>query len=136
MYSDTIISRQAHLTFISGLKKNRKNLYWFVKNISHEYIGVISLTRIDFRNQSAFLGIYTNPYVSLPGKGKFLIDCLKYVGFRKIGLHTMKLEVIKNNARAKIFYQKQGFKKEGELIDFYYKKGTWQNVLIMGLRNT
>jgi UDP-4-amino-4,6-dideoxy-N-acetyl-beta-L-altrosamine N-acetyltransferase len=135
MYSDRAIPKTEHILFITGLRGDKKNFYWLAKHATGEYLGVVYLNRLDKRNRNAYLGIYVNPCSSFTGKGKTLIDCLKLLGFKKAGLHTMKLEVLKKNALAAGFYKKHGFRIEGVLREFVFKGGRWEDVIIMGLKN-
>ncbi|TBR16109.1 UDP-4-amino-4,6-dideoxy-N-acetyl-beta-L-altrosamine N-acetyltransferase [bacterium] len=135
MYSQKDISRKEHSDFILNLKHDENNFYWLIKTKTGGYLGVIYLNQVNYVSRNAYLGIYADPYSELSGKGKLLMGCLKYVAFTKFHLHTLKLEVIKDNHRAIEFYRREGFGIEGELIDFSYKNGRWSNVIIMGLIN-
>ena len=61
MYSDEIISQEEHFNFIENLKKDNKNFYWIVYK-DEEFIGVISLNDISFKNKNAYIGLYSNPF--------------------------------------------------------------------------
>jgi UDP-4-amino-4,6-dideoxy-N-acetyl-beta-L-altrosamine N-acetyltransferase len=134
-YSRHIISKEEHLQFIKNLKKDNKNFYWLVEcdfNLSDkQYIGVISLNKVDFINKHAYLGIYSNP--QLKGIGKILMEALKKIAFDIMKLHTLKLEVLETNKHAIEFYKKHGFKKEGKLKEFVYKDRKWIDVIVMGI---
>jgi len=132
MYSDSIISLLDHINFINSLKVNNKNYYWLVK-MGEEYIGVISLNRIDFQNRNAYLGIYANPFSVLKGKGELLIKCIKILAFDYANLHTLKIEVMNINEKATNFYKKAGFREEGRLKEFVFRNGKWQDMIIMGI---
>ncbi len=133
MYSDHIISLEEHINFIEGLKKDNKKFYWLARYKDGWYPGVISLNRLDVRNNNGYLGIYTNPELS--GTGSLLIECLKKVSFDIAHLHTLKSEVIETNLRAINFYKKSGFSEEGRLKEFVFKDGKWQDVIAMGIIN-
>ena len=135
MYQDHNITEVEHNNFIIKLKEDTKNLYWLLKNISGEYIGVISLNRIDFRNKNAYLGIYSNPESKLHA-GKLIISSVKELISNVIPLHTLKIEVIDNNERAINFYKKSGFNEEGRLKEFIHKNGEWHDAIVMGIINT
>jgi UDP-4-amino-4,6-dideoxy-N-acetyl-beta-L-altrosamine N-acetyltransferase len=132
MYSDDIIPVQDHINFINSLKENNRNYYWLVK-MEENYIGVISLNRIDFRNRNAYLGIYTNPFLVSRGKGELLIECIKKLAFDYANLHTLKIEVIDINEKAKNFYNKAGFREEGRLKEFVSRDGKWHDMIVMGI---
>jgi UDP-4-amino-4,6-dideoxy-N-acetyl-beta-L-altrosamine N-acetyltransferase len=135
MYSDHIISRNEHNEFINKLAKDMRNVYWLIKAEDNEYMGVIYLNRLDFKNKAAYLGIYSNPEDTFSGTGRLLIECLTKLAFRILHLHSLKLEVIETNKRAIRFYKKAGFSEEGRLKEFVIKEGHWCDVIIMGKIN-
>ncbi|MDN5310372.1 MAG: UDP-4-amino-4,6-dideoxy-N-acetyl-beta-L-altrosamine N-acetyltransferase [Methanolobus sp.] len=132
MYSDSIISPEEHSNFIKSLRSNDRNYYWLVQK-GHEYIGVISLNKIDSKNKNAYLGIYSNPYCKIKDKGSLLIECLKKLAFDTVKLHTLKLEVMCKNEKAINFYKKSGFEEEGRLRGFILKDNNWHDMIIMGI---
>lgn len=132
MYSDSIISPEEHGEFLDDLIHDFKNFYWIVQK-EHDFIGVISLNRVDLRNKNAYLGIYSNPYCKLKGKGNLLIECLKKIAFDIAKLHTLKLEVMDENEHAINFYGRSGFKEEGRLKEFVLKNGNWYDMIVMGI---
>ena len=132
MFSDHVITIEEHYKFIEGLRNEIKNFYWLVRK-NRENIGTISLNRVDFKNSNAYIGIYTNPYLS--GMGRLLIECLKKLAFDVGKLHTLKLEVIEDNEKAINFYKKAGFKDEGRLKEFVFKTNKWLDVIVMGIIN-
>lgn len=134
MYSDDIIPLQDHINFINSLKENDRNYYWLVK-MEEKYIGVISLSRIDFKHRNAYLGIYANPFLVSRGKGKLLIKCIKKLAFDYANLHTLKIEVMDTNEKAINFYKKVGFSDEGRLKEFLYRNGNWHDMVVMGIIN-
>ncbi len=133
MYQDHLISFEEHSNFINKLRADNNNFYWMIKKNTGDYIGVISLNRIDLRNKNAYFGIYSNPESKLSGGGGLLIECLKKLAFDIINLHTLKLEVIESNKRAIDFYEKSGFIEEGRLKEFVFKDGNWLDVIVMGI---
>jgi UDP-4-amino-4,6-dideoxy-N-acetyl-beta-L-altrosamine N-acetyltransferase len=135
MFSDHIILPQEHYTFILKLKDDNKNFFWLVKK-NEEYVGTISLNRIDFNNGNAYLGLYANPDNKVSGAGQILIGCLKKLAFNVANLHSLKLEVIDTNERAKLFFKKSKFSEEGRLKDFVNKSGKWYDVIVMGILNS
>lgn len=136
MYSEKIITKIKHSDFISKLRFDNQNFYWLAKLKKNDYIGVVYLNMVNKEHRNAYLGIYTNPYSMLSNKGAILIECLKKAAFSKAGLHTLKLEVLKDNTRAVNFYKKNGFIVERKLKEFVKKDGQWKGVLVMGINNT
>lgn len=136
MYTDRIISQEEHSKFIETLKKDKKNCYWFLKDKKKgDYVGVIYLNKVDFKNKNAYLGIYSNPEKKIKGAGTLLLGMLKNIAFKIAKLHTLKLEVIENNEQAIKFYKKLGFVNEGRLKEYVFKDGEWHDVIVMGIIN-
>lgn len=135
MLTNKIITLKEHLHFIDSLKSNPKDFYWLVRQKSNGYFGVIYLNRVNQTNKNAYMGIYVNPYAKVPGRGELLLECLRKMVFKLAKMHTLKLEVMENNKRAFIFYQKHGFKIEGRLQDFVFRNGGWQDLIVMGIKN-
>ena len=133
MYLNHIISQDEHIHFIDKLKEDNKNFYWLVKNNVGEYMGVISLNRVDFSNKNGYLGIYSNPDSKKSGTGSLLVGCLKELFFERLNFHTLKLEVIAGNEQAVSFYKKSGFSEEGKLKEFVFKDSKWHDVIVMGI---
>jgi UDP-4-amino-4,6-dideoxy-N-acetyl-beta-L-altrosamine N-acetyltransferase len=136
MYQDHEISSEEHAKFIERLKGDDKNFYWILKSNQGEYVGTISLNRVDFRNNNAYLGLYSNPYYDRPGAGVLLIAALKKLAFDLASLHTLKLEVLETNHLAINFYKKSGFSEEGRLKEFAFKDNRRHHVIVMGLTRT
>lgn len=133
MYSERIIGKREHRNFIDGLRNNKKKIYWLVQNAkTKEYLGVISLDRIDFENKNAFLGIYRCTSYRGSGVGHLFMNYLRELMFKTLKFHTLKLEVLENNSRALDFYKKEGFCVEGRLREFVLRDGKWLDVIIMG----
>ena len=134
MYKSHVISVKEHADFVRKLRKNSDKFCWLIK-YKKEDIGVIGLNRVDFCNKNAFLGIYRNPHIEMPGCGRLLGKAMFELIFNIAGLHTLKLEVIENNKKALNFYKSLGFREEGRLSGFVYRDRKWKDVIIMGILN-
>lgn len=134
MYTDHAISQEEHFRFSENLKKDDRNYYWLVKD-GNEYIGVLYFNRVDFENESSYLGIYSNPCSEIKGKGKMLRNALMELAFQTANFHTMKLEVLEDNDRAIYLYNKAGFVEEGRLREIVFKDDRWRDVVVMGMIN-
>lgn len=132
MYSDHLISAKEHYKYLKALRKDNRNFCWLVKS-RQGYLGIISLNKFDGKNRNAYLGIYANPCDKVPGAGSKLMECLKFLAFKKARLHSLKLEVISINERALGFYLKHGFRKEGLLKEFVLKRGKYIDVAVLGI---
>jgi UDP-4-amino-4,6-dideoxy-N-acetyl-beta-L-altrosamine N-acetyltransferase len=132
MFNDREISREEHFKFIESLKNTDNKFYYLVKK-SNTYIGVVSLTHIDYNNRNAYFGMYVNPENKVPKAGTLLGRAILTLAFTIANLHTLKLKVLENNIRAIKLYKKLGFEKEGILKEFIFRDNKWLDVIIMGM---
>ena len=136
MYASSI-SPQAHREFIASLADNPSAKYWLFK-CGEIVLGVGSLSRISLSNAHAYLGIYTNPFLSKAQKhalcensafesvGAMILVALEQAG-RELGLHTIFLEVLDSNAHARAFYERNGYDLQGRLREFVrVGRGGWE----------
>ena len=153
MYSSHI-SKQGHTDFIRGLKNNQKSAYWLLKKRG-EILGVASLSRINLTHKNAYIGIYKNPFLDACGQTKVLakstctelsshssgdsvgasvgaeiLATLEHIAFSEFCLHSLHLEVLESNAKAIRFYEKNGYKYGGKLLDFIYRNEFYHNALL------
>ena len=122
------ISEKAHREFIASLATNAQSKYWLFK-YGEVPLGVGSLSRISLANKHAYIGIYTNPFLSPAQKRDIyarsgfssvgeMILCALESGARELGLCALYLEVLESNTHARAFYQRQGYKPQGKLEGF------------------
>ncbi|PHM18605.1 MAG: UDP-4-amino-4,6-dideoxy-N-acetyl-beta-L-altrosamine N-acetyltransferase [Sulfuricurvum sp. PD_MW2] len=104
MLSDDEISMQNHLQFVESLK-NRADKRYFLVQREDAYIGVIDFT--DITQNSAEIGIYSNPYMR--GVGEALMHALIEYGFSTLGVKMLVATVFTDNERAKHLYEKFDF---------------------------
>ncbi|WPM32353.1 UDP-4-amino-4,6-dideoxy-N-acetyl-beta-L-altrosamine N-acetyltransferase [Hydrogenobacter sp. T-2] len=132
MYTDHEISKEEHLSFIETLRHDKRNFYYLVYKVD-KAVGVLSLTKVDFRNCNAYFGIYANPEEKIHGAGLILEKSAISLAFDVAQLHTLKLEVIEDNERVINFHKRMGFEEEGRLKEFVFKDGRWKDVIVMGI---
>ena len=88
-----------------------------------KYVGGISFNVIDWRNRHAGVGIVIGDK-SLWGKG-YGTDAMRILmrlGFDKMNLHRIWLQVHEYNTRAIASYEKCGFKREGVLRQEHFAR--------------
>lgn len=96
-------------------------------------LGVVSLHRLDMRNGTAWLGIYRNPFREELGLGRRLLQAIAELGFGRLGLHTLKLEVVADNLTAIAAYRRFGFTEEGRWREAILRDDRRYDLLLMGL---
>lgn len=114
--------------FIESSKKNKvHNIHFAVVNEADEYLGTISLKNIDYLNQNAEYAVVLGKKAIGKGVAKqATLETLKYA-FEDLQLERVYLCVFRDNVRARKFYDKFGFKYEGEFRQHMY--GAYDNTL-------
>ncbi|MFB4168220.1 GNAT family N-acetyltransferase [Virgibacillus sp. JSM 102003] len=115
-------------------ESNNSRIYMIEELEANNPIGITSLINIDYGNRNAECNISIGDK-SYWGKGfgqesfRLLLD----FAFNELNLHKVYLRVFSFNKGAIKLYQKLGFYEEGELIEQFYRDGSWHNVIFMGL---
>lgn len=101
---------------------------------SDTFIGLVSLTDIDYLNQSAELHIMICD-VKYQGKGAgtFAVNAMLIHAFNNMNLNRIEINVLENNERAQHLYEKVGFVREGMKRKAYFKNGKFVNVFIYSI---
>lgn len=116
------------------IKYDRSNHYLVICLTPDEPIGLINLQNIDWISRNGNLGIFIGE-TSYHGKGYGTLavkEMLKYAFF-ELGLNRIELQVLADNESAIRVYQKCGFQLEGKLRKRAFKKGIFNDVLIMSV---
>jgi RimJ/RimL family protein N-acetyltransferase len=90
-----------------------------------------NLKRIQHRNASIGLRILAD----YRGQG-YGTEAIKWVvdyGFRRAGLHKIKIDYFGHNEKAGKLYQRLGFVEEGRLRDELWHDGKWWEMVEMGM---
>jgi len=132
MFTTDEIQVEEHFAFARGLADREDRFYFIVLN-DGVYLGSIAITEVDYRNSSAYLGIYARPDNVIKGAGQILMHSICKIVFDVMDLHSLRLEVLESNNRAVAFYEKFGFRTDGILREVYAKKGVYENVIIMSI---
>ncbi|TJZ77295.1 UDP-4-amino-4,6-dideoxy-N-acetyl-beta-L-altrosamine N-acetyltransferase [Chitiniphilus eburneus] len=126
------IPLEAHLAFMAR-QRERTHDFSFLGRDAGGTLGVVSLHRLDLRNGVAWLGIYRNPFREELGLGRRLLQAIAQLGFDRLGLHTLKLEVVVDNLIAIAAYRRFGFREEGRWREAILRDERRHDLLLMGL---
>lgn len=116
-FNQNIISLDEHLVFLKNLKKDYSKGYWLIKQNTTGYIGVFNLSQFNLENKTATLGNDLNPELLGKGFGQNIMKCIEYIGFEKLELSQLDLEVLNTNTRAIKFYKKMNFVETKRIIN-------------------
>ena len=99
------------LSFINS--NNSNEVHYACVDDNDNYLGTVSLKNIDRKNCNAELAISFVKKGQGTGAALFALNEIISIGFNKLGLYKIYLNVLSTNVRAKKFYIKNRFKKEG-----------------------
>lgn len=102
--------------------------YAIVEEGVDEYLGTISLKEIDLRNRSAEYAVSTRKRAHGKGIAAQATRLILREGFERLNLHRIYLNVLSDNVRAVKFYEKAGFRFEGEFTDSIMVRGEWKSL--------
>jgi len=97
-------------------------------------LGLVSLTDINFINQSAVFHIMIGDMENRgKGIGYFATTEILKHAFNNVNLNRIELGVLESNTRALRLYEKIGFKREGVKRQSIYKNGKYVNMIMMAI---
>ena len=133
MYSDTFISEDEHISWLTELKKNFTSRV-YIAHHKNSTIGLASLNMIDYKNLSSHWAFYLNPnYLSQKGLGTLLeYHFLNYV-FDNYPIEKLNCEVLDFNSSVIKMHQKFGFSIEGILRKNVIKNNQRVDVYCLGI---
>lgn len=118
------------------MSNNRDNVYCAIcEKTTNKMIGYVSLNDIDYRNRKAVWGGIVIGDKNSRSKGyasdaAFMI--LKYA-FEELGLNKVTGYWLQTNKASLVISQLLGFTKEGILRKDVFKRGEYQDVLVMSM---
>jgi RimJ/RimL family protein N-acetyltransferase len=121
--------------WLTTLPQDKLNQRWVVCTQEHGPIGYANLVSLDWKNRSAFHGLYIgDPVMRGKGHARDAVLSLMRYAFDELGLRRLDTDIIEYNERSLAFYTKKcGWRVEGEKADAYYRKGRWWNKYLLGI---
>ena len=133
--NDNLITLSNEKEFLEKIA-NEEFTFAIVKKEDDTLLGNVGLTKIDYKNGRAELGIFIGEEDNLSkGYGSEAIKLLLEFAFNEIRLHTVMLTVFSNNPRAIKAYNKCGFKEFGRRHEAIYHKGEYIDLIYMEVIN-
>ncbi len=106
----------------------------FAIDYENSFVGLVTLTDIDFKNRKAKSGIRLT--LAAPKKQGVATDALLTMlnyAFQELNLHRVYATILEYNEASKKLHEKCGYKIEGILKESVYKKGAYHNELQLGI---
>lgn len=110
-----------------------KSYHYAIVNEEDEYLGTISLKEVDLTAKTAEYAISTRKRAHGHGVAFKATIILLEKAFNEFGLNRIYLNVLSDNIRAIKFYEKCGFKYEGEFRQHLYLNGEYKNLRWYGI---
>lgn len=111
MHNKDIITASQHQSFINSLKSSSSKQYFALFN-GDSILGTLNF--VDIKDFSSSFGLYANPQLDRAGIGKAIMHVATYYARDVLHLKILHLHVLENNHRAIVFYEKCGFKENGD----------------------
>jgi len=115
---------------------NEEFSFAIIKKEDDTLLGNVGVTKIDYKNGRATLGIFIGDEDNLSkGYGSEAIKLLIDFAFKEIRLHNIALTVLANNPRAIKAYTKCGFVEYGRRHEAIYHNGEYIDLIYMEIIN-
>ncbi len=120
--------------WIDSLAKDSLNQRFAVETPELGLIGSANLVEIDWKNRNAFHGMMLgNPEIRGKGLGKDTIFAIMRYAFEELGLQRLDTTIIEYNEPSIQTYSRCGWKHEGTLRNWYFRKNQYWNKLLFGV---
>lgn len=130
------INLEVDIAWFENYMRSRQNTIRcaIVREEDDQILGLVSLTNIDFLNQSAKFHIMIGMAKEQnQGAGTFATRAMVEHAFFHMNLHRIELGALADNARAQHVYEKIGFVREGVERQSVFKNGKFVDMYRYGL---
>lgn len=114
--------------FIEKSKNDVENKHYAISGLEDEYLGTISLKKIDFKNKNAEYAISLRKKAIGKNIAFYATKLILEYAFYDLNLEKVYLNVYAKNIRAIKFYEKVGFSYEGEFRQHILKDNNYENL--------
>lgn len=118
---------------IGRIKEGESLHYAIIDDSEDEYLGTISLKNISLLNESAEYAVSTRKCAHGKGITAEATRLILKKGFEELQLHRIYLNVLSDNTRAIKFYEKAGFRYEGEFLEGLNVRGNRKSLRWYGM---
>ena len=114
--------------YILKSQNDTENINLAVTNDSDEYLGTVSLKKIDLKSRHAEYAVVMRKSVIGTGAGSFGLQSMLKMAFVELKLNKVYALVLDDNPRSYNYFLRNGFKFEGELRQHLMHRGKLKNV--------
>src|SRR5690606_3107957 len=129
------VSTNQQINWINSLSNDRNNIRFIIDIRNVGAVGVVSLTRIDFKNGTATINIKLKKEDKIRNKGigyKAIAMLIDYA-FNQLNLNCLVANILNYNTASQKLFEKSGFELEGTLRKRVFKNGAHQDLLSYSL---
>jgi len=108
------------IAFIKNSQKDCSNFHRAIVNDSDEYLGTVSLKKLDLIDHTAEFAIVICKKAMGCGIASWAMQEILNIGKNELGLHKVFWCVRKDNIRANKFYNKNGYQKTFNVPEYLY----------------
>jgi RimJ/RimL family protein N-acetyltransferase len=120
--------------WIEGLQKDPLNQRFAIESENLGLIGTANLIDIDWKNRNAFHGMMLGDKdIRGKGLGKDTIMAIMRYAFEELNLERLDGSIIEYNTASFQAYTKCGWKQEGVLRNWYFRKNRYWNKILVGI---
>ena len=117
-----------------GVSSNPGVKVFSIRTNDGNFIGMIELNNIDWKNRKADLGIILGEKEYWgKGYGEEAMRLLVDFAFKQLNLHRLGASVLEVNDRSLGLFKKLGFKEEGRLRDAIFQDGKYHTLILLSL---
>lgn len=127
-FNSETITIESIIDFIEKAMNSQSDRHYALVDDDDTYLGTVSLKKIDRVNNNAEYAISLRKSVIGTGAALFATSELIKIAFNKLELHKVYLNVLSDNMRAIMFYEKMGFVFEGEFVDHLLIRNQYRNL--------
>lgn len=113
--------------------KKKAFTFGIVLRKENKVIGVITLSRLDYKNKNAELGYWLGKRYWKQGLMTEAVRLILEFGFSQLNLHRIGSGLFEENVASKRVLEKAGFKHEGKIKQSRFRYRRWHNELRYGI---
>lgn len=121
-------------TWYKSLSCNSNNQRFIIMNESNIIIGMANLVNINYKDGNAEHGLLLDKNYQGKGYGYSVVKAIMNYAFNELRLNRLETTIIANNQQSlNLFINKCGWRKEGTLKNWYFRKGEFIDKIFLGI---
>ena len=132
--SDMLVTMESEQKWLEDATSGDKYIFAIVNLENEKLLGVVELMHVRYPERSATIGIFIGKSTERSkGFGSEALRLVVEYGFKYLNLHSINLNVLEANPRAKKCYEKVGFKENGRIRESKFIAGKYYDLICMDI---